>query len=294
MLKEFSDLMSILLMCLGSILIGSSAVFVRLSDLGPMTTGFYRILFALPFLFVWMSWENPGRSLQIRASLADMWGLILAGAFFALDLAFWNWSVDYTTLVNSTLLNNTAAFYVPLIMWLLFKERPSFRILITTCTGFLGCSFLVGESVSISFQSLLGDISSLFSGVMVACYLIVLQHIRNRVSTGFLMFWTGVCSLVCLAFLSYLFGEDFWPLTFRDIISVFGQAFLVHTLGQGLVAYSLGKISATYAAIILFLAPVTAAVLGWIIYAENLSMAKLLGMALVMISIVAIRNKRTS
>jgi len=293
MLKNSPTLASILLMCLGSILIGSSAIFVRLSDLGPLTTGFYRMLFALPLLVVWMRWEKEEQTQPShnRLFLSDFWGLVIAGAFFAIDLALWNWSIDHTTIVNSTLLNNTAAFYVPLIMWLVFKEKPSPRILIAAAIGFLGCSFLVGESFSISLKNLLGDMVALLSGLMVALYLISLKHIRDRVLTGFLMFWTGGCATLFLGFFSYLAGEGFWPLTLKDFVSIFGQAVLVHALGQGLIAYSLGKIPAAYAAIILFLAPVTGALLGWMLYAESLSMAKLFGMALVMVSIVAVRKK---
>jgi len=293
MLNASSTLTSVLFMCLGSALIGSSAVFVRLSDLGPLTTGFYRMLFALPLLMLWMRWEkkenpHPPRN---RLFLSDIWGLIIAGVFFAFDLALWNWSIDHTTIVNSTLLNNTAALYVPFLVWLFFKDKPSLRILIAAFVGFVGCTFLVGESFSISFKSLLGDMVALLSGLMVALYLIALKQIRDRVLTGFLMFWTGGCAALFLAFFSYVAGEAFWPLSLRDFMSIFGQAVLVHTLGQGLIAYSLGKIPASYAAIILFLAPVTGAFLGWIFYAESLSYAKLFGMALVMVSIVAVRKK---
>ncbi len=293
MVKTSSTLTSVMLMCLGSALIGSSAVFVRLSDLGPLTTGFYRMLFALPLLMVWMRWEKKehSHSPPNRIFLSDVWGLIIAGIFFAVDLALWNWSIDYTTIVNSTLLNNTAALYVPLLVWLLFKEKPSRRIIIAAFIGFLGCAFLVGESFSISFKSLLGDMVALLSGLMVALYLISLKHIRDRVLTGFLMFWTGGCATLFLALFSYVAGEAFWPLTLRDFMNILGQAVLVHTLGQGLIAYSLGKIPASYAAVILFLAPVTGALLGWVFYAESLSIAKLFGMALVMVSVVAVRKK---
>ncbi len=293
MLKNTLSLKSILLMCLGSMLIGSSAMFVRLSDLGPLTTGFYRMLFALPLLVVWMRWEKEGHTPHASNTifLSDVWMLLLAGVFFAFDLALWNWSIDHTTIVNSTLLNNTAAFYVPLVMWVVFKEKPTSRVLIAASIGFLGCAFLVGESFSISLKNLLGDMVALLSGLMVALYLIALKHIRDRVLTGFLMFWTGACATVFLALFSYLAGESFWPFTALDFVSVFGQAVLVHTLGQGLIAFSLGKIPAAYVAIILFLAPVTGAVLGWMFYAESLSMAKLFGMALVMVSIVAVRKK---
>src|SRR5450631_2891287 len=41
----------------GGIAIGFSPIFVRLSQLGPIATGFYRLLLALPLLWLWMRWE---------------------------------------------------------------------------------------------------------------------------------------------------------------------------------------------------------------------------------------------
>lgn len=285
-----NSLKPLLLACLGSILIGSSAIFVRLSDLGPISTGFYRMLFALPLLALWMGWE---RKIGIFSEFLPAKGksdLLFAGAFFALDLALWNWAIDQTTIVNSTLFNNTAAFFVPLIMWLFFKKKQSLRFVIAISIGFVGCFCLIGTSFSISFKNLLGDLVALGSGIMVALYLISLQRIRGGVSTGLLMFWTGLSSLLFLGILSFVSGESFWPFTYKDGISFFGQAVLVHVVGQSLLAYSLGKIPATYAALILFLAPVTGAVLGWVIYAEALGSLEILGMILIMVSIVAMRK----
>lgn len=285
-----TTLTSIFMACLGSTLIGASAIFVRLSDLGPLTTGFYRMLFALPLLALWMGWERKEGLLQ--STFPRKGGLILfaAGVFFAFDLALWNWSIDQTTIVNSTLFNNTAVFFVPLIMWALVGERQTQRFIISGITGFVGCLFLVGESISVSLTNLFGDIVAIASGVMVALYLIVLKRIRGEITTGFLMFWSCIFCLLFLTFFSVFSGESFWPLTFKDIISIFGQAVLVHTIGQGLMAYSLGKIPASYAALILLLAPLTAAVLGWIVYAEALSSIKILGMILIMGSIIVARK----
>ena len=280
----------ILLACLGSTLIGSSAIFVRISELGPITTGFYRMLFALPLLALWMRWERNQGILTTLFPTKGIQGLFLAGAFFAIDLSLWNWSIDHTTIVNSTLFNNTAAFFVPFLMWIVFRKKQSLRFMVAATTGFIGCLFLVGESISISFNNLFGDVVALGSGVMVALYLISIQRIREEISTGFLMFWTCIFSVFFLGFFSYVSGESFWPLTFKDIISVFGQAVLVHVVGQSLLTYSLGKIPAAFAALILFLAPLTGAILGWIIYAEALSFINILGMALIMLSVVAIRK----
>lgn len=290
MRKTENSLKPLLLACLGSVLIGSSAIFVRLSELGPITTGFYRMLFALPLLALWAGWERSEGLFSEFVPAKGRFTLLLAGFFFALDLALWNWSIDHTTIVNSTLFNNTAAFFVPLIMWIIFKEKQSLRFIIATSIGFAGCFCLIGTSFSISFNNLLGDVVALSSGIMVALYLIALKSIRGGISTGLLMFWTGLSSLLFLGPLAFVSGESFWPLTYKDGISFFGQAVVVHVMGQSLLANSLGKIPATYAALILFLAPVTGAALGWVIYAEALSALEIFGMVLIMISIMAVRK----
>jgi drug/metabolite transporter (DMT)-like permease len=270
MFKKVFDLKYIIFMCVGSVLIGTSPIFVRLSDLGPMATGFYRMLLALPLLGLWMKWERKSNLVHNKLQGNDFVILVFAGALFALDLGLWNWSVDHTTIVNSTLFNNTAAFFVPLIMWVFFQKTPSFRFILATSVGFIGCILLIGQSISLSYENLLGDVIALSSGLMVALYLISLKYIRERISTGFLMFWTGFFSFIFLSLFVYLSGESLGPFTFQDAISIAGQAVLVHTIGQSLLAISLGKISSSYAALILFLAPVNAAVLGWLIYSEAL------------------------
>lgn len=294
MLAPASTLLPILLMCVGSICIGSSAVFVRLSDLGPLVTGFYRMFFSLPFLLVWMRWDKRKGVSPHELFQKGKIGIILAGVFFALDLALWNWSVHYTTLINASLFNNTAAFFIPLTLWLVFKEIPSLKEVIAAFIGFLGCTLLVGESFTLSYMNLLGDIVTLLSGIMVAFYLVALKQVRSRSSTGFLMFWTSVCATVILGGFVYLSGASFWPLSVRGFWSVLSQAILVQIFGQGLLAYSLGKVSATYAGIILFLAPLTSVFLGWLLYGEVLSSQNLFGMALIMVSIIAIRKTRPS
>lgn len=281
----------ILLACLGSMILGSSAVFVRISDLGPISTGFYRMLFALPLLAIWVKWEQNHGLIFELIPRENRGALFLAGLLFGLDLALWNWSIDYTTVVNSTLFNNTAVFFVPLLTWFLFKEKPSLQFILATVVGFIGCVCLVGGKLSGELTYLTGDVVALGSGVMVAAYLISIQQVRGGMSTGLLMFWTGLISLFFLALLVILSGESFWPITSKDALSFFGQAVLVHVIGQSLLAYSLGKIPAGYAALILFLAPATGAILGWVIYAEALGILEIVGMVLIMASIMTARKK---
>ncbi len=292
-LAKNPSLATIFMACTGGIILGFSAVFVRISDLGPMTTGFYRMLFALPLVYAWMRYEQKTHPKEEAIiSKKDHVTIALAGIFFSVDLALWNWSIDFTTVMNSTLFNNTASFFVPLLLWIFFKESQPLRLVLGSLCGFLGCAVLASESFSISLGQLVGDMAALASGVMVASYVICVKKIRDRVQAGALMFYSGLYCTIGMLFFSFLFGETFWPLTRMDVFSIFGQAVIVHVIGQGLLAYAMGKIPASYGALIMLLAPATAAQMGWIFFGEMLSIPKTIGITIILISIISVKQRR--
>ena len=72
---------------MGALAIATSALFVKVSETGPVATAFWRIALALPFLWAWATFEQRG---ALAAAFTTHRGLILAaGFFFAGDLAFW-------------------------------------------------------------------------------------------------------------------------------------------------------------------------------------------------------------
>src|SRR6185369_11140929 len=95
-----------------ALVVGSSALalgpwLVRLSGVGPVAAGFWRLSLALPFLFVIAAFARqavhwPGRRLALIA---------FAGAFFfAMDLIAWHIGIHLTKLGNATLFGNMASF----------------------------------------------------------------------------------------------------------------------------------------------------------------------------------------
>ena len=88
---------------LGNVVLAFGPWLVRLSDVGPVAVGFWRLFLALPFLWVVAKFAGqethwPRRSLVL---------IVAAGAFFyALDLAAWNAGIRMTKLGNSTLFGN--------------------------------------------------------------------------------------------------------------------------------------------------------------------------------------------
>src|SRR5437667_9311080 len=91
----------------GATAIGFAPLFVRLSEVGPSATAFYRMLFALPVLWLWTAIEAKGTRRARRPSTRkDFLMLATTGLFFTADLALWHWSLKMTTVANSTLLSN--------------------------------------------------------------------------------------------------------------------------------------------------------------------------------------------
>ncbi len=126
----------------GATCIGFSGVFVRFADVGPAAAGFWRMIFALPVLALWMGLERrrPG---QPAATSAALLPIVLAGLAFGVDVVLYNAALGFTTIANASLLGNLSPVAVVLGGWLLFAERPSRRILGALALAIGGALMLV-------------------------------------------------------------------------------------------------------------------------------------------------------
>src|SRR5580692_11514216 len=104
---DASEVPALIALFAGALAIGSSGIFVRLSETGPTATAFWRGALALPLLAVWAALERRAGAAQPAAvSVARSWREPLffwAGVFFAGDLALWHASLLLTSVAASTL-----------------------------------------------------------------------------------------------------------------------------------------------------------------------------------------------
>src|SRR3974390_21790 len=100
----------------GAVAMGASPIFVRLADVGPFTSAFWRVTLALPLLYAWTLLADGQEGGGQRFSKAAM----LAGLAFAGDLFFWHLSIVHTSVANATFFATTAPIWVVLFGWLLF------------------------------------------------------------------------------------------------------------------------------------------------------------------------------
>jgi drug/metabolite transporter (DMT)-like permease len=274
----------------GAAAIGFAPIFVRLSELGPSATAFHRLLLALPALWLVHDWERR-RSHPKDARPTLPWpGFVVAGLFFAGDLAVWHWSLMYTTVANATLLANFAPVFVTLAGFVLYGETVSRRFLLGMALALAGAMVLMGRSVSLSLTHLAGDALGLTTALFYAGYIIAVSRLRLRFSTAAIMARSGVVTCLALLPVALASGESLIATSLAGWGVLLALALISHALGQSLIAYALAHLPAPFSSVSLLLQPAVAAALAWAILAEPLGPWQALGGAVVLAGIVLARQ----
>jgi len=266
--------------------IGFAPILVRLSQIGPSATAAFRILLALPLLWGLVKLEqgkNP-RAVQ-PCSRRDFGMLAVAGLFFTADLSIWHWSLQFTSVANSTLLPNFAPIFVTLGARVLLGEKISALFVAGLVLAIGGAIMLVWESFSLSSRNLFGDVLALLGAVFYGGYLLSVKFLRRSFSTVTIMAWSGLVSCPALFMVAILSDEKLMALDAHGWEVLLALALLSHFGGQTLIAYALGHLPASFSALSLLWQPVMAALLAWPVLKEPISPLQAIGGVVVLIGI---------
>lgn len=267
----------------GAVAIATSALFVRVSETGPVATGFWRIALALPFLWFWALAGERGNHLASFGR--DRRLLIAAGLLFAGDLAVWHWSIMLTSIANATLLANLAPIFVTLAAWLLFRKRPSALFLAGMATALAGMVALIGGEFRPGGRELLGDFLGVVTAMFYAAYQLTVTRLRASAATSSLMAWSGLFTAAALLPLALASGEQILPSSMTGWATLAGLALIAQVAGQSLIAYAMAHLPATFSSVGLLAQPVVAAVLAWVLLGETLGWIEITGGVVVLIGI---------
>jgi drug/metabolite transporter (DMT)-like permease len=262
----------------GAVCIALSPIWVRVSDVGPTASAFWRVALAVPLLWALSFSLRTGDAAKIPLPATLATGLAFAG-----DLAFWHWSIQYTSVANSTLLANLASIFVTLAAWILWKQRPSGLFLTGLVAALLGTGLLVRASLEFSPTALLGDGLGVVTAIFYAWYLLQVKDLRDRgAATLQLMAVTTTVTALILLPVAMLSGEGLLPQGATGWLTLLGLAWISHSAGQGLIAYALAHLPAAFSAVGLLLQPVIAAGFAWLLLNEPLTAMQCVGGAVVL------------
>jgi drug/metabolite transporter (DMT)-like permease len=271
----------------GAVAIAFSSILVRLSHASPSTAAIFRCAYALPALGL-LTWiEN--RRYGPRAWADRRWA-VASGVFFAADLLMWHHSIGDIGAGLATVLANIQVVLVPLVAWAILSERPGRQVLAALPLALLGVVLISGvlEHGAYGHNPTRGAIFGIGAGVAYVGFLLLLRHGGSdlRRPAGPLFDATAVGTVLCVIAGSII-GDarlvPVWP----------GAAWLItlaltsQVLGWLLITSSLPRLPAALTSLLLTIQPVGSVALAAAIFGESPSAVQLVGVALVLIALLA-------
>jgi drug/metabolite transporter (DMT)-like permease len=267
----------------GNVALAFGPWLVRLTDVGPVAAGFWRLALALPFLWLIAIGVKQRPHWPSRALI---WALLFAAFFFAADLAAWHAGIRLTKLGNATLFGNVSSFaFAAWGLWLV-RQWPSRLQGAALILAAVGCALLMSGSYDLSPRYLRGDLLALLAGFLYAGYLIIVQRARGSLEPIPLLLLASLFGAVMLLPFAIGLGEQVWPSDWTPVLLL---ALGSQVIGQGLLVYALGTIPPLVVGLALLTQPAISGFIGWVAYDERLTTLDWIGAAAIALALVLVR-----
>jgi len=274
-------------------LFGTSSIFIRLLDvLSVSSLAFWRLIIASVVLV--------GTTLVLRESFnlrivrENFRQISILGVFLGLHMVLYISAVKNTTILNATVLVNTAPIFSVLLSSFHFDIKPSRLAVIGLATSFLGAGLIAYADVFPSQLKihLIGDLQALLAAVAEAFYLSYGRETRSKMP---LLSQVTPIYLVSAFIIGFLCLLTRTPITLPQqpnwILFLLGFGILPTALGHTFYYSSLSNLKSFETATLALLEPIGATLLGVALFGEIPKALFVLGAALVLSGIIAVALK---
>jgi drug/metabolite transporter (DMT)-like permease len=270
----------------GALAMGVSPIFVRVADVGPFASAFYRVALALPALYAWARLSDSKAAPPPRPFALPT---ILAGLAFTGDLFFWHLSIVTTSVANATFFATTAPIWVVAFGWLILGERAARSTLAGLALCILGGAALIAQSAHLRPAGAIGDLYGLATGVFFGLYFLAVKAARRRASAARVTLEATVITAVLLFLVALRLEGSILPHSAKGVAALLAMAWVSHAGGQGLLAVALGRLPAAFSSLVIFLEAIAAAAFAYVLLGEPVSLVQALGGVLILVGIYIAR-----
>ncbi len=270
---------------LGNVVLAIGPWFVRMADVGPVASGFWRLALAVPFLLL----IARGSGERLGRIAPALWlTTLLAGGFFALDLAFWHVGILHTKLANATLFGNVSSFFFAGYGFIVARTLPGRWQALAIALAAIGTALLLGRSYQLSSERLMGDLACLAAGLSYTGYMIAVDRARATLGTWPVLAIATAAAAALLLPAALLIDGSIWPHHWGPLVAL---AIGSQVIGQGLMVYAIGTLPPLIVGLALLTQPLAAAAIGWIVYGERLTPADIGGGLAIAAALVLVRRR---
>jgi len=211
----------------GALAMGLSPIFVRLADVGPFASAFWRVALALPLLWAWLKLSEKDAPAGSGIGLADL----LAGLAFTGDLFFWHLSIVTTSVANATFFATTAPIWVVAFGWLLLGERAAPRTLIGIALCVAGGLALLAQSFHLRPAGAIGDLYGAATGLFFGLYFLAVKAARRVHSAARVTFIATVVTAALLFVVALTLEPTILPHTAGGVAALCAMEQAINIIG---------------------------------------------------------------
>lgn len=266
----------------------TSSIIIRSTAAPAVVIAFYRVVFTAAIAFL-LSGGGAVKNAR-RISRGDWWYIIGAGAFLALHFAFWNTSLNHTTVSSSVLFTNLQVIFVLLFSLVFLHEKLNRIALAGILAALTGSIFIV--SGDLQEGKFYGDMLALASGLFIAIYYIIGRNVRARIDAISYTGFTAAIAVVVLVPVMILGGFSFTGYPLQVWMMFILLALAAGICGHLVLNWALKYVQAPIVSVSILGESVGATILAWIIFSEYLAWYQFVGGFLILSGIYIANTNR--
>lgn len=276
-----------LALSIGIITLGFSAIFVRWANAPGAVVSFYRMAIGTVALTIpFAARLNRRHVISRRGFLLAL----LAGVFFALDLASWATGISIAGATIPTLLGNLAPVIVALGAWLLFKEKLNAFFWLGLFMAIGGVIAVLNLDFSQGFEMRPGSLFGLASAFFYGVYFLITQKGRDELDALSFFWLATLSSTLTLLILSLVLGSPLTGYSAFAYLNFLASGLIVQGVGWLAINYAQGYLPASLVAPTLLSQPVLTAIFAGPLLGEHFTPTEWLGGAVVVLGIVIVHR----
>ncbi|WP_199327156.1 EamA family transporter [Nostoc sp. FACHB-888] len=270
-------------------------------EIGANAVGFHRSWIAAVVFGLWNGLEALRRQQSDHQPIEqkpftkqDVWLLLAMGTAATTSLLLWAWSLSQTSVANVALLSNLNPLFVAAAGYLLFGRRFDNRFIIGLVIALGGAIAFEVHKMQFATDQILGDVLAFITAIFIATYLLLIEQLQARFTTATIMLWRcGVTTMFLLPILPFI-EERLFPYSWMGWFFIIFQALFCQVLGQGLITYSLSRISSSVVAVTLLLNPVLSSIFAWFIFSEQVGLFDWATFVIVLVGIYLAQSSQST
>lgn len=266
----------------GLMLLGLSAILVRLAGVPGPIAALYRVAIAAVVV-------APFALRTARRQGLPQWGdlrfALVAGLFFAADLAAWSTGVMLSGATNPTLMANTAPLWVGLGALFLFKEKLPGAFWLGLMVALLGTGIVLGLDAFRSFDLGVGTFLGLVASFFYGGYFLLAQRGRDRLGVVTFYWFSTVTNTIVLVILNLVLGNQFFGYSSSTYWILLALALGPQVVGWMAINYAQGHLRAALVSPTLLGQPVLTAIFAVFLLAEPIVPLQVVGGVAVLIGV---------